>query len=437
MSVEQLAPLAELGWRGLVAQSTDEQALAEAFANGPVTFYVGFDPTADSLHAGHLMLLLTARRLQRLGHRPVMLAGGATGLIGDPRDVGERQLADAGVVRERVERLKPQLTKFVEFDPPAGGGGAAQSPTGAVLANNLDWTGELTALDFLRDIGKHFSVNVMLSRETIKKRLDGDGLSFTEFSYLLLQSNDYLQLRRRFGATLQLGGSDQWGNIVGGVELIRRVDGAHVHALTTPLVTSSDGVKLGKSTGGGSIWLDPEKTSPYAWYQYFLAVQDADVGKYLRWFTDLSQPEIEELDKATEERPHQRLAQRRLAQELTVLVHSAEELRRVEAASQALFGSGELKDLDPKALGQALAETPLAEVEPGGSTAIVDLLVATGLCESRNAARRAVQEGGAWVNNQRVADIEWEPAEGDWLHGRWLVLRRGKRNMAGVSRGAR
>ncbi|MGL6233980.1 MAG: tyrosine--tRNA ligase [Segniliparus sp.] len=428
MTVEQLAPLEELRWRGLIAQSTDEQALAEAFAKGPVTFYAGFDPTADSLHAGHLMLLLTARRLQHLGHRPVMLAGGATGLIGDPRDVGERQLADTSLVRERVERLKPQLTKFVEFD---------DSPTGAVLANNLDWTGELTALDFLRDIGKHFSVNVMLSRETIKKRLDGDGLSFTEFSYLLLQSNDYLQLRRKFGATLQLGGSDQWGNIVGGVELIRRIDGEHVHALTTPLVTSSDGVKLGKSTGGGSIWLDPEKTSPYAWYQYFLAVQDADVGKYLRWFTDLAQAEVEELDQATAERPHQRLAQRRLAQELTTLVHSAEELRRVEAASQALFGSGELKDLDPTALGHALAETPLAELEPGGSTAIVDLLVASGLCESRNAARRVVQDGGAWVNNQRVADAEWQPAEDDWLHGRWLVLRRGKRNLAGVSRQAR
>ncbi|ADG98022.1 tyrosyl-tRNA synthetase [Segniliparus rotundus DSM 44985] len=425
MTVEQVAPLQELGWRGLIAQSTDEQALAGAFAKGPVTFYAGFDPTADSLHAGHLMLLLTARRLQRLGHRPVLLAGGATGLIGDPREVGERQLADEALVRERVERLKPQLTKFVEFD---------DSPTGAVLANNLDWTGQLSALDFLRDIGKHFSVNVMLARETIRKRLDGDGLSYTEFSYLLLQSNDYLQLHRKFGATLQLGGSDQWGNIVGGAELIRRIDGAHVHALTTPLVTSSDGVKLGKSTGGGSIWLDPEKTSPYAWYQYFLAVQDSDVGKYLRWFTDLDQAEAEELDEATAQRPHQRLAQRRLAQELTTIVHGAEELRRVEAASQALFGSGELKDLEPAALGQALAETPLAQVVPDGATSIVDLLVATGLCESRNAARRTVQEGGAWVNNQRVADAEWQPCEDDWLHGRWLVLRRGKRNFAGVSR---
>ena len=300
--------LDELEWRGLVAQSTDTDALRRDLAAGVLTLYCGFDPTAPSLHAGNLIPLLTLRRFQQAGARPIVLAGGATGMIGDPRDTGERTLNSVATVTEWADRIKGQLERFVEFDG---------SPTGALVANNLEWTGGQTALEFLRDVGKHFSVNVMLARETVKRRLATDGMSYTEFSYLLLQSQDYLQLFRRYGCKLQIGGSDQWGNIVGGVELVRRVEGATVHALTTPLVTDSEGRKFGKSTGGGNLWLDPSMTSPYAWYQYFVNVSDADVGRYLRMFTFLDRAEIEELERDTAERPHLRAAQRRLAAELT------------------------------------------------------------------------------------------------------------------------
>ncbi|SNY89874.1 tyrosyl-tRNA synthetase [Nocardia amikacinitolerans] len=419
----------ELTWRGLIAQSTDLDALRAALADGPLTLYAGFDPTAASLHAGHLVPLLALKRFQRAGHRPIVLAGGATGLIGDPRDVGERTMNSTDTVAEWAQRIRSQLERFVDLD---------DSPTGAVIANNMDWTGQLTAVDFLRDVGKHFSVNVMLARDTIKRRLDGEGISYTEFSYMLLQANDYLQLRRNYGCRLQVGGSDQWGNIIAGVELNRRVDGESVHALTVPLVTSADGKKFGKSTGGGSLWLDPELTSPYAWYQYFVNTADADVVRYLRWFTFLSREELAELEKATEERPHAREAQRRLAAEMTTLVHGEEHTRAVQLASQALFGRGELRELDEPTLAAALREAAvdgeLAEVAPGQPDTIVDLLVATGLSESRGAARRAVNEGGASVNNQKISDLEWTPAEGDYLHGRWLVVRRGKRNIAGVRR---
>ncbi|MEV0343025.1 tyrosine--tRNA ligase [Nocardia sp. NPDC050713] len=419
----------ELTWRGLIAQSTDLDALRAALADGPLTLYAGFDPTAASLHAGHLVPLLALKRFQRAGHRPIVLAGGATGLIGDPRDVGERTMNSTDTVAEWAQRIRSQLERFVDLD---------DSPTGAVIANNMDWTGQLTAVDFLRDVGKHFSVNVMLARDTIKRRLDGEGISYTEFSYMLLQANDYLQLRRNYGCRLQVGGSDQWGNIIAGVELNRRVDGESVHALTVPLVTSADGKKFGKSTGGGSLWLDPEMTSPYAWYQYFVNTADADVVRYLRWFTFLTREELAELEKATEERPHAREAQRRLAAEMTTLVHGEEHTRAVQLASQALFGRGELRELDEPTLAAALREAAvdgeLAEVAPGQPDTIVDLLVATGLSESRGAARRAVNEGGASVNNQKIADLEWTPAEGDYLHGRWLVVRRGKRNIAGVRR---
>ncbi|MFF0533529.1 tyrosine--tRNA ligase [Nocardia amikacinitolerans] len=419
----------ELTWRGLIAQSTDLDALRAALADGPLTLYAGFDPTAASLHAGHLVPLLALKRFQRAGHRPIVLAGGATGLIGDPRDVGERAMNSTDTVAEWAQRIRSQLERFVDLD---------DSPTGAVIANNMDWTGQLTAVDFLRDVGKHFSVNVMLARDTIKRRLDGEGISYTEFSYMLLQANDYLQLRRNYGCRLQVGGSDQWGNIIAGVELNRRVDGESVHALTVPLVTSADGKKFGKSTGGGSLWLDPEMTSPYAWYQYFVNTADADVVRYLRWFTFLSREELAELEKATEERPHAREAQRRLAAEMTTLVHGEEHTRAVQLASQALFGRGELRELDEPTLAAALREAAvdgeLAEVAPGQPDTIVDLLVATGLSESRGAARRAVNEGGASVNNQKISDLEWTPAEGDYLHGRWLVVRRGKRNIAGVRR---
>ncbi|WP_433193123.1 tyrosine--tRNA ligase [Nocardia sp. CA-107356] len=419
----------ELTWRGLIAQSTDLDALRAAAAAGPLALYAGFDPTAASLHAGHLVPLLALRRFQRAGHRPIVLAGGATGLIGDPRDVGERTMNSTDTVAEWAGRIRSQLERFVDLD---------DSPTGAIIANNMDWTGQLSTIDFLRDIGKHFSVNVMLSRDTIKRRLDGEGISYTEFSYMLLQANDYLQLRRKYGCALQVGGSDQWGNIIAGVELNRRVDGASVHALTLPLVTSADGKKFGKSTGGGSLWLDPEMTSPYAWYQYFVNTADADVARYLRWFTFLSREELTELELATVERPHAREAQRKLAEEMTNLVHGEANTRAVQLASQALFGRADLRELDEATLAAALREAAvdgtLAEVGPGAHSTIVDLLVATGLSESRGAARRAVNEGGASVNNERISDLEWTPADADYLHGRWLVLRRGKRNFAGVLR---
>jgi tyrosyl-tRNA synthetase len=415
--------LDELTWRGLIAQSTDLDALRRDLDAGPLTLYVGFDPTAPSLHAGNLVPLLLLRRFQRAGHRPIVLAGGATGMVGDPRDTGERTLNSADVVAEWTQRIRGQLERFVDFD---------DSPTGAIVVNNLDWTGDLPVLEFLRDVGKHFSVNVMLARETVKRRLDTDGMSFTEFSYLLLQSNDYLELFRRHGCTLQMGGSDQWGNIIGGVELIRRVEGASAHALTAPLVTDAEGRKFGKSTGGGNIWLDPALTSPYAWYQYFVNVGDADVVRYLRMFTFLTREEVDALEEDTRERPHLRAAQRRLASEFTTLVHGEHATEQVVAASGALFGRGELRDLDASTLDAAMAEVPTGTAHLTDKPTIVDLLVSSGLAESRGAARRAVKEGGAYVNNQKIADEEWSPSSSDLLHGRWLVVRRGKRSTAGV-----
>ena len=417
--------LDELGWRGLIAQSTDIDALAAAAADAPMTVYAGFDPTAPSLHAGNLVPLLTLQRFQRAGHRPIVLAGGATGMIGDPRDAGERTLNTTDTVAQWSERIRGQLERFVEF---------GDFPTGAVIENNLNWTAELSAIDFLRDVGKHFSVNVMLDRDTIRRRLDGEGISYTEFSYMLLQANDYVELHERYGCALQIGGSDQWGNIIAGVRLVRQKLGASVHALTVPLVTAADGTKFGKSTGGGSLWLDPEMTSPYAWYQYFVNTADADVVRYLRWFTFLSAEELAELEEATATRPHERTAQRRLAQELTTLVHGAAATAAVEHASQALFGRGELDRLDEATLAAALRETAVAELKPGGADGIVDLLVATGLSASKGAARRTIAEGGVSVNNVRIDSEDWVAGPQDFLHGRWLVLRRGKRNIAGVER---
>jgi tyrosyl-tRNA synthetase len=414
--------LDELEWRGLIAQSTDLDALRRDLADGVLTLYAGFDPTAPSLHAGNLMLLLTLRRFQQAGARPIVLAGGATGLIGDPRDVGERTLNSADTVRDWASRIRGQLERFVDFD----------GSNGALVVNNLDWTGGQTTLEFLRDVGKHFSINVMLNRETVKRRLAGDGMSYTEFSYLLLQSQDYLHLYREHGCRLQIGGSDQWGNIVGGVDLVRKVEGGAVHALTTPLVTDAEGRKIGKSTGGGSIWLDAEMTSPYAWYQYFVNAGDADVIRYLRYFTFLSREEIDELQQAVAERPHAREAQRRLAGELTTLVHGERATQQVIAASSALFGRGELRELDAGTLAAALAEVPHADVKLDERPTIVDLLLSTGLVESRSAARRTVAEGGAYVNNTKVPDEGWTLGDGDLLAGGWAVVRRGKRNLAGV-----
>lgn len=421
--------LDELEWRGLIAQSTDRDALADALAHGPLTVYSGFDPTAPSLHAGHLVPLLTLRRFQQAGHRPIVMAGGATGMIGDPRDSGERTMQTADTVADWAGRIRGQLERFVEFD---------DAPTGAIVENNLSWTGELSAIAFLRDIGKYFSVNVMLDRDTVRRRLEGEGISYTEFSYMLLQANDYVQLHERYGCGLQIGGSDQWGNIVAGVRLVRQKRGATVHAMTTPLVTDSEGKKFGKSTGGGNIWLDPELTSPYAWYQYFFNTADADVLGYLKWFTFLSAEQITELGEATESRAHERAAQRTLARELTTLVHGQAATDAVELASQALFGRGELGDLDESTLAAALREASngqVTELAAGGPDAITDLLVSTGLSKSKGEARRTVGEGGVYVNNVRIEGDEWIPQSSDFLHDRWLVLRRGKRNIAGVVRG--
>ncbi|MGH3638699.1 MAG: tyrosine--tRNA ligase [Mycobacterium sp.] len=417
--------LDELDWRGLIAQSTDRDALAAAAAAGPLTLYAGFDPTAPSLHAGHLIPLLTLQRFQRAGHRPIVLAGGATGMIGDPRDSAERTLNTADTVAEWSDRIRGQLERFVAFDG---------SATGAIVENNLSWTSQLSAIEFLRDVGKHFSVNVMLDRDTIRRRLDGDGISYTEFSYMLLQANDYVELHQRHGCSLQIGGSDQWGNIIAGVRLVRQKLGATAHALTVPLVTSADGKKFGKSTGGGNVWLDPELTTPYAWYQYFFNTADADVVRYLRWFTFLPANELGDLELATTERPHERAAQRRLAQELTTLVHGQDATDSVELASQALFGRGELADLDEPTLAAALQETSVAQLGPGLPDGIGDLLVATGLSKSKGEARRTLSEGGVYVNNARVESDDWAPNTTDFLHGKWLVLRRGKRNVAGIER---
>ena len=416
--------LADLEWRGLLAQTTDRDALARDLADGPVTLYCGFDPTGDSLHVGSLVPLFALRRFQLAGHRPIALAGGATGFIGDPSGrSGERTLMTAEVVRERVRLISRQLEQFLDF---------SEGPTAAVLADNLDWTSGLSVIDFLRDVGKHFPVNQMLARESVSARLAGGGLSFTEFSYQLLQSLDYVELHRRYGCTLQVGGSDQWGNITAGLDLLRRLDGAAGHALTFPLVSDASGAKLGKSTGGGNVWLDPAMTSPYALFQFLLNIDDADVGTYLRLLTFVSREVVEQLDTATVERPHERAAQRRLADELVSLVHGADELARVQAASRALFGAGSLHDLDAPTLAAALAEAPSVQV-PGASPTVVDLL-AEGLRQSRSAARRAVREGGAYLNNVKVLDETLVPADTDWLHGRFLVLRKGKRSIVVVER---
>lgn len=413
----------ELTWRGLINQSTDLDSLREATEH-PITLYCGFDPTGPSLHAGHLVPLLMLRRFQEAGHTPIVLAGGATGMIGDPREVGERSMNSEDTVKDWAERISGQLQRFVHFD----GDNAAK------LVNNNDWTSKLGAIEFLRDIGKHFSLSTMLGRETVKRRLENDGISYTEFSYMLLQANDFVQLRREHDCILQIGGGDQWGNLVAGVDLNRRIDGAQTHALTVPLVTDADGKKFGKSTGGGSLWLDPEMTSPYTWYQYFVNTADADVIRYLRWFTFLDQEELARLEVEVEERPFKREGQRRLAQEMTDLVHGVEAREAVELASQALFGRAELADLDEATLSASLSETEVFEFASAEETTIVDLLVGAGLADSKGAARRSIKEGGAYVNNVRIEDEAWSPAESDYLHGAWLVLRRGKKNFAGAKR---
>lgn len=414
--------LDELRWRGLIAQSTDLDALRRECDTGPVTLYAGFDPTAPSLHIGHLTQILTLRRFQRAGHRPLALVGGATGLIGDPKPTAERMLNSREVVSGWVDRLRRQIEPMLDFD----------GPRGAMMVDNLDWIGPLSAIDFLRDIGKHFRVNRMLAKEAVSARLNSDaGISYTEFSYQLLQSVDFLELYRRHGCTLQVGGSDQWGNLTAGVDLLHRVEQRAVHALATPLITKADGTKFGK-TETGTVWLDPDLTSPYAFFQFWINTDDRDVGTYLRVFTDLGREDIDELERATSERPWAREAQRAVAEEITSLVHGPGETRRVMLASQALFGRGELRDLDTATLTAAITEAPTGEVALQDNPTIIDLLVAGGLADSRGAARRTVREGGAYVNNQKIADEDWSPGSEDLLAGGWLVLRRGKRHTAGV-----
>ena len=416
----------EFAWRGLVAHSTDEEALRAALATGPVTYYVGFDPTAPSLHHGHLVQLLTARRLQLAGHRPLALVGGSTGLIGDPNPDRERVLNAPDVVAGWVDRIKGQVEPFFSFD----------GPNAARIVNNLDWTAPMSAIEFLRDIGQHFRVNKMLAKEAVSARLHSDiGIGYAEFSYQILQALDYLELYRRYGCRLQTGGSDQWGNLTAGVDLIRRVEGVAVHALATPLLTKADGTKYGK-TAGGAVWLDPEMLSPYGFYQFWLNLDDADVPSHLRIMSFRSREEIEELETATAQRPAARAAQRALAEELTTLVHGQNETARVIAASQALFGRGELAELDERTLASALAETEPARLEIGDELPpYVDLFAAAGVVESKSAARRALAEGGAYVNNVRLdpsTSPDAAPSRDDLLHGRWLVLRRGKRTVGGV-----
>jgi tyrosyl-tRNA synthetase len=414
--------LDDLQWRGLIALSTDLDALRAELAKGPITYYCGFDPTAPSLHFGHLTQVVTMRRLQLAGNLPLALVGGATGLIGDPRPTAERTLQSREVIGDWVDRLRRQIEPFLDFS----------GPHAARMVNNLDWTGELSALDFLRDIGKHFRVGKMLTKDAVSARLNSpEGISYTEFSYQILQGLDYLELFRRYGCRLQTGGSDQWGNLTAGTDLIHKVTGESVHLLATPLITDGSGQKIGKSTGGGSVWLDPEMTSPYAFYQYFINVEDGLVPQLLRMFTFLDREEILALEKETAERPAARAGQRRLAEEVTRLVHGEAETGQAIAASQALFGRGSLVDLAPPTLRAALVEAGLTSV-PGELPPCVVLFKEAGLASSLNEARRTIAEGGAYVNNERVTDPDERIGADRLLHGRWLVLRRGKRTVAGV-----
>ncbi|MEY4554851.1 MAG: hypothetical protein RL197_1278 [Actinomycetota bacterium] len=411
--------LDELKWRGLVALSTDEQELRAAL-DGQITYYCGFDPTAPSLHLGNLVQLLTMRRLQLAGHKPLALIGGSTGLIGDPKPSSERTLNDKSTVAEWVNKLGLQASRFLSF----------QGDNKARLVNNLDWTDPMSAIDFLRDIGKHFRVGKMLSKDAVSARLNSDaGISFTEFSYQILQGLDFLELYRRFDCVLQTGGSDQWGNLTSGTDLIHRVEGKSAHILATPLITNSDGKKFGKSEGN-AVWLDPEFTSTYAFYQFWLNVEDADAVDRLKVFTFLSRAEIEELAQATANAPHLRAAQKRLALEVTTLVHGAEAAEAAIAASAALFGNGQLEALDGETLRAALSELP--NVSVGDDASIAQTLVDTGLVESLSAARRAIKEGGVYLNNAKVED---ETATvGSWIPGGFAVLRRGKKTLAGLFR---
>ncbi|HHW49919.1 MAG TPA: tyrosine--tRNA ligase [Pseudoclavibacter sp.] len=413
--------LDELQWRGLIAVSTDLGALQESLDAGPITYYCGFDPTAASLHLGNLVQLLTMRRLQLAGNRPLGLVGGATGLIGDPKPTAERTLNDRETVAAWVERLKAQVSRFLSPD----------GPNGVTIVNNLDWTAQLSAIDLLRDVGKFFRVGTMLSKDAVSARLNSEaGISYTEFSYQVLQGMDFLELYRRFGCVLQTGGQDQWGNLTAGTDLIRKAEGASVHAFGTPLITNSDGTKFGKSEGN-AVWLDPELTSPYAFYQFWLNTADADVIDRLKVFTFLTRAEIMQLQRAVVLEPHKREAQRTLAREVTTLVHGPAATEAAIAASAALFGNGDLAAVEEDTLAAALRELPTA---PGAEDlSVVEALVSTGLAKSASDARRAIAQGGVYVNNVKVASAD--ALVGPLLHGRFSVLRRGKKTLAGIANG--
>ncbi|MBK9475708.1 MAG: tyrosine--tRNA ligase [Tetrasphaera sp.] len=410
--------LDELQWRGSVAQTTDESALRDALARGPLTAYCGFDPTAPSLHFGNFVQLVVLRRLQRAGHRVICLVGGSTGLIGDPKPTSERVLKTKDEAAANVARIKELVRPFLDFE--------GDNP--ALLVDNLDWTAPMSALDFLRDIGKHFRVNQMIRKEAVSARLESqEGISYTEFSYQLLQALDYLHLFREHGCTLQTGGSDQWGNLTAGVDLIHKAEGASVHALTTPLLTDASGQKFGKSEGN-AVWLSADMTSPYAFYQYFLNVEDASVVALLKVFTDRSRAEIDDLERQVADEPFRRAAQRALAADVTTLVHGNEATASVQAASEALFGRGDLFALDASTLRDATAELPGGPVVEG--MPVVDALVSVGLAESRNAARRTIGEGGASVNGTKITDPDAVLRDTDLLHGVVVVLRRGRKSLA-------
>ena len=414
--------LDDLRWRGLIAQTTDEKALAAALEK-PITLYIGFDPTAPSIHVGNLVVLLVLRRFQLAGHHPIALVGGATGLVGDPSGRSEeRSLNSSEIVEQWVNRIKLQVSSVLDFN-------VASNP--AVVVNNLDWTSPLSAIEFLRDIGKHFSVNQMLSKDSVANRLEG-GISYTEFSYQVLQAFDFLELYRRNKCTLQLGGSDQWGNIVAGLDLIRRVEGGSGHAVTVPLLTKADGTKFGK-TAGGSVWLDPEMTSPYAFFQYWLNSDDKDVINFLKVFSFKSRAEIEEIEKEHNQNPGARNAHRALARELTSLIHGEETSARVEEAAKALFGQGDLNTLDEKTLSSALSELPRVQISASEEIPTwVDLLAAAGVVDSKSAARRIVKEGGAYLNNEKISGEDFRLEKSHFLCGKYAVLRKGKRDLAAV-----
>lgn len=421
----------DLEWRGAIAQTTDREQLIQRLDRGPIALYCGFDPTAPSLHLGHLVPLLMLRRFQQAGHRPIAVVGGATGLIGDPSGrSAERSLNTADTVAEWVQRLRDQIEHFVDFD--------SGEPNKGELVSNLDWTRDLTTIDFLRDIGKHFSVNVMLAKDSVKTRLEDQGISFTEFSYMVLQSWDYLNLYREHGCRLQIGGSDQWGNITAGLDLIRRVEGSDAEqafALTVPLVTKADGAKFGK-TEKGAVWLDPTMTSPYEFYQFWLNSDDRDIENFYKLFSLRPRDEIESILNEQTEAPHSRVAQRSLAEEMTDLVHGQAERESAVNAAKALFGGGDISQVDERTLEAVLSTAGVVEVDaadvPDAGMPVIDLLVKCGLVESKGAARRAIKEGGAYLNNERIADSEQLATSEQLLHGRWWLVRRGKKNFTGV-----